>query len=289
MIGNYSNEFALIIDSFGPDGTRPLLTSFGASFTPGFNAYGSYVTLIAGASVTDDAYGILINVNGIGLNTFARDTNVTIGMDQAGGTAFTDTIIDLVTGCPCNSTSATDLLQGVQWFFPLFIKAGTSIGIKGSQNQATPTAGSSTVRLFCRPAHPESIRTGSRVVTYGAVPASSCGTAITPGTTADGTYTQLGTVAAGDAPWFWTVGCGLNNAAVPGGEAHYVDLAVGSSTTVNKQIVTNEKWAVNTSESTMAVFEGANGTAAPGDLVYGRMQASGAVITGLSMAAYGVI
>ena len=49
-------------------------------------------------------------------------------------------------------------------------------------------------KLFGKPTRPELLRVGTKVQTYGAVTASTSGTAITPGTNAMGAYTaSLGT------------------------------------------------------------------------------------------------
>jgi beta-phosphoglucomutase-like phosphatase (HAD superfamily) len=53
------NEFGLIIASAsGAPGA-----SVGASTTPGNNSYGSYASIMSGATVTDDVYGLWIIVN----------------------------------------------------------------------------------------------------------------------------------------------------------------------------------------------------------------------------------
>jgi hypothetical protein len=57
------NEFALQIPSVA-DGTRPN-TQFGTSITPATGSHGSYASLISGASVTEEVWGILINVNNV--------------------------------------------------------------------------------------------------------------------------------------------------------------------------------------------------------------------------------
>src|SRR5687767_5995180 len=81
-----SNSFQLVITSIA-DGTQPA-ANMGTSVTPGNNTYGSYASVIAGASVTDDAYGIEICFNSGYVDSTARDGIATIGFDPAGGTSF---------------------------------------------------------------------------------------------------------------------------------------------------------------------------------------------------------
>lgn len=289
MLVTPSNEFGLVIDSLGPDGTRPVITSMGAAITPGNNTYSAYVSVLAGAALTDDCYLLEINANNFGASAAAHDTIITIGFDPAGGTSFADAIVDLLTGQAGPPFSASGGQGGHSWVFPLFVKAGTSVGVKASQNSAAPSTGAVSVRYFCRPSRPELLRVGSRVVTYGSVPATSTGTAVTPGTTADGAYTQLGTVATGDAPWHWVMSCGFNQAVISPSGIAVCDLAIGSSTALNREAVQNQWFSYNTVEQTFGAFVGRNLQASPGDLVYGRMQMAGGVQSIVSMAAYGVI
>ncbi len=47
---------------YGPAAARPA-SAYGLSVTPGNNTKGSYGQLISGASLTDDVYGIYVNIN----------------------------------------------------------------------------------------------------------------------------------------------------------------------------------------------------------------------------------
>lgn len=281
-----ANEWGLVIDSIGADGTRPTQPN-GTAVTPGNNTYGTAVSIIAGASLTSDAFGILINANTIGSNGNARDTLLDILINPSGGSSWgaTPLITDLIVSCAAPYAGA----GGIEYFFPLFIKAGTSIAVKASQNNASPTQCNCFVRLFCQPSHPELVKTGSLVRTYGSTPASSNGTAITIGTTSDGTFVQVGTIAAGDNPWFWQVGLGLNNTAVGATGMIHVDLAVGQAG-AKKQPITNQRVFCNTNEQLgwTVPFDG-EAIGASGELVYVRGQSTGGAQTGMSAVAYGVI
>src|SRR5262249_15219377 len=147
------------------------------------NAYGSYATLISGASLTDDVYEITININSVGISAAARDCLVSIGIDPAGGTSFTN-LVDLVCGpaVTYSEASTTLLGGGVSFTFPFFIKAGTSIGAAAAVNSATLTAINVWVQCKCRPSRPDLVWAGTYIDEFGVSTGTSAGTAITPGT-----------------------------------------------------------------------------------------------------------
>ena len=118
------------------DGTRPA-AAWGTSVTPGNNTYGSYAALISGASVTDDAHGILININSVSTSTAAKDCIVTIGIDPAGGASYTAFIEHLLCSCAGAYASAQCGAGGVNYYFPVRVPSGSSIAAKASVNNAT--------------------------------------------------------------------------------------------------------------------------------------------------------
>lgn len=76
--------FGKIIESHGS--TRPA-AAFGTSLTALQSpSVGSWTQVIAGASVTDRVYGILINLNSIALSATNKEALIDIGIDEAGGT-----------------------------------------------------------------------------------------------------------------------------------------------------------------------------------------------------------
>lgn len=276
------NEFTLEISSVA-DGTRPA-AAWGTSVTPAQNAYGSYAQLLAGASVTDECQEIEIEVNSVGVSAAARDCIVTIGFDRAGGSSYTDTILDLVCGpaAPHNTNG-----QGpVMFRFPLRVPAGCSIAAKASVNSATLTA----IRVACtlrgRPTHPEVIWVGEKVTTFGATTASSNGTAITPGTTSEGAATQIG-VALTEPIFYWEFGYGISSSAMTANVLH-VDIGLGDAS--------NKRWPIlngyvtsNNGESISKPVGGRHAVGAIGDIVYARSQCGPAAVdTNNSVAVYGV-
>lgn len=246
------------------------------------NTYGSYVSLIAGSLVTDDAVGFWLIVSDSAPAATARSILLTLGLDRAGGSSFSD----FTTYIAAPNPSASSYLSGIRYWFPVRIPLGASVGVKGQVN-APPTVGCRVrVVLACKPRPPETYKVGSYVITYGATPSSSSGTAITTGTTAEGAWVLLGTVAAGDHPWFWQVGLSINSTSMGDATLH-MDLGLGDAS--NKRVVISNQVVMTTSvEAVSAVYVGGAAVAAPGDGIYARAQAAGAFSGSLSAVAYGV-
>lgn len=278
-------EFGKVICSFA-DGTRPG-SSNGTQITPGNNTYGTYGQLIAGASVTDDVYGIWVNVHGNNVSAAARDSLVTIGIDPAGGTSYTDWISDLLVSCAstCGGSSTGFTGGGASFYFPVFLKSGASIAAKGSVNNATVGTMRVAVQLFCKPARSDIVQFGSFVQTFGATTASSSGTAITPGTTSEGAWTELGTLTK---PLRWLeYGFGVNDDTMSANTYH-VDIGIGDAS--NKKVIIQSAYVeTNTVELVTKYEASAPCVGAVGDKIYGRAQVGpNAADTNISLCAYGV-
>lgn len=278
-----SNSWGSILSNV-TDGTRPA-NAFGTSITPGNNSYPAYTEIMADTS--DEAFLLEVNINANDVLTAARDTIVTLGFDFGGGTTYGDmTISDLLGSCATGFVSGAGILGiGVTYRFPVRIPAGTAIAAKASVNNATVGTLSIWLKLFCQPSRPELVRAGTFVRTYGATTASSSGTAITPGTTSDGSYVDLATLA--DDIWAWEFGYGVNNGAMNARSIH-VDIAHGDAS--NKKIaILNHPIATGSSETLSKAAALAYSDATSGDHVYARAQVgTGAADTGYSVIAYGI-
>lgn len=259
--------------------------ALGTSVTPGNNTYGAYAQVLSGASVTDDIYGIKININSMAVSGSARDAIATVGLDPAGGTSYTDTIIDLLCGAAGTITGVG--CGGVWYDFPLFIKKNTSIAIKASVNNATVGTCNAFVQLRGAPTGPIIPRTGTFVRTFGTTPGSSTGTAITAnGAGSKSAYVQLGSATV-EPLWYWCLGIGINNNNMSNNPSSW-DLAVGSSTTVNRLVVNDQLVIANTSEVLAYASNGAYSFTESGAGVFARGGGPATVSTGMSAAAYGM-
>lgn len=279
------NEWGLIIPSV-PSATRPT-AGFAPQVTPGENAYGSWLQLLAGAAVTHDSYGIWINVHSGNTSASARDILVTLGIDPAGGTSYTDWIPHLAAACASGlgGSSAGFSGGGVSYFLPVFLKAGTSIAAKASVNNATVGAVRVQCRLLCKPSNPDAIWAGSFVQAFGATPATSSGTPITPGTTVEGDWFELGTLTK---PLRWLeFGFGVNDGALTANTYH-VDIGIGDAS--NKRVIIQDGYVeVTAVEGLIKHVGGAAVAGAVGDKLYGRAQVGPAASgSNVSLIAYGV-
>lgn len=265
--------------------TRPA-SPFGTAITPGNNTYGTAVQI--GADLTFDAYAILIGVNAIAVAAAAKDSLTQIGFDFAGGTTFPASpnaydSITLLTSCATNYASGQG--GGVQFLFPLFIPAGTAILARGSVNNATVGTQNVWWKTWGRPSHPESIRVGRWVESLGIVAASSRGTTVTPGTTAEGASVSLGTLT--NPCWYFEYGFGVNDATMNSRTFH-VDLQAGSG---GPLIL--EDALVHTSSSEQILKQPAASyvpivDVPAGTAIHGRAQCDGTLDAAYSMAAYAV-
>lgn len=272
------NEFGWRLTT---DASRPA-NPFGEVFTPGNNTYSAWATLIAGASVPYAVRAIEIVVNNYYASAAARDLIVDIGVDPAGGTSYTALLTGLL------ATSAVYLSAacvGLRYHFPVFIPAGSSIGVRGSANSASGASCRAYAKLWGQPSRPELLPPFGGFQALGVTPASSSGTAITPGTTSDGAWTSLGTLAR-DAYW-WQMGFGLNN-SVQNNLTYFADLAVGDAS--NKKMLI-ENAVMTTSSNEIVGWElpaHCWGRGRAGETVYARMQCSGTPDSGLSVSAYAI-
>lgn len=251
----------------------------GATITPGNNTYGSYVQVMT--ALADDAYGILVNINSVAVSAKASDSITTIGFDFSGGTTYGDNTIDHLL------CSAADTI-GAFYYFPLFIPAGTTIGAKGSINNATVATQRVWCQTFHKPKRPEDLNFGTFVLTVGGVAASSRGTAVTPGTGAEGTWTVLGSSVGERPPWWWQLGVGVNDSTMSATNYH-ADLSTGDGT--NQRMIIENQLSSHTSAEAMSrrPFPGGLSICDVGrnESIYGRLQCDTTPDSAMSMMAYG--
>jgi hypothetical protein len=273
------NEWALPI----PSATS---AANGVTVTPGNNAYGSYVTLIA--AQTSASFAFDLNVNTFSVSGQARDGLARLAFDPAGGTSFAGNEFwsDILISCagPISGNSLGVSYLGV----PVMVPAGWSVGISMSVNNATVGTGAAKITLYGGPSHPELMpRSGTFVRTFGASLASSSGTAITPNSAGGkSAWVQCGAAAA--EPLFaMALGVGCNNATMSNNSTAF-NKSRGSSTTVNMQVGGDVDVSSNTSEalSWKSSFELAVINA--GDLMFARAGGPAAFNTGASVAIYAV-
>lgn len=260
------------------------LGNIGTSFSwSASNTKGNWAQCLSAAAISTDVYLIQVTLTGLGSSAVARSVLVDIGTDPAGGTSFTAVIPNLLLA-PAGNPGVSG---GIQYTFPLGIRSGSTIGVRAQANTSSGT-GVCLVEVWGKPRNPKRAWRGSRVTAYGPATGTSLGTAITSGTTSDGTYTSLGTTSE-DAS-FWQLAFGSNDATLTSGGVYTFDLAFGNAS-FKSNIVENQLVIIPTSAEDvgMGAKAIAVGRAVPsGATLYGRLQCSGTADSPLYCAAYGV-
>jgi len=256
----------------------------GTSTTPGNNTYGTAVTLISGANLTFDCCELVVCVNNAAISATARDTVAALLVDPAGGASFTS-IADLVCG-PCSGYVTANVgFGGTIFRLPLWIKAGTSIGIATAVNSATVTALNAFCRVNGQPSDPRTAPfIGTYIDQFGVSLATSAGTTVTPGTTTDGAYALIGTTTR--PLYALEFGYGINDATMTAAVCD-VDIAAGDGTT-NTVII--PRWPVATSAiEAVSKFPALAYTSIAANVgLYARAQCSNTPDSANSVAIYGV-
>ena len=205
----------------------------GIGFIPGTgDTKGAWTEIFS--SVTDETYGIALRFHFNHIDSQARPTLADIGVDTAGGTSYSVLIPDLNAGqaasvqhdnygglpMPCK--------EGYWYYFPVYIKAGSSLAVRGQVGNATASSCRVTVKLFQNPTRPELLPVGSKVTTVGIDTGNSRGTLLTAGLSPnEGAWVSLGvsTISA-----FWIqMSYGIDSGAMGTGAtgSTYFDVAYG--------------------------------------------------------------
>lgn len=262
--------------------TQPAV-AFGTSITPGTTAstYGAWVQVASAANIPQDIYGVYICFNNGSTSAATRNILCEMGVDNNGGTAYLSVIPYLLAG---NAFTYSTAPGGIYYYFPLYIKAGSSIAFRAMSNSATTF--NVSVTFYGQPRRPDSQRVGSYVDAFGVNIASRIGTAVTVGTNTEGVWTQLGTATTKNY-WWWQIGCTSTSTAQQAATSHF-DISAGDAT--NKKIlIENQKWYTSAAEQIGCIpsIENAYNNVAAGALIYGRGQGT-AAIPSASMIAYGL-
>lgn len=261
--------------------TQPA-AAYGTTITPNNGtSYGSWAQVATAGDMAQDTYGVYINFNSGSTSSATRNILCEMGVDNAGGTSYQSVIPYLIAG---NSYPYTTPPGGIFYYFPLYIKSGSTVAFRAMSNSSTTFRVS--VYFYGQPRRPDAQRVGSYVDAFGFDTTNRAGTAITAGTTSEGSWTQLGSTTT-RSYWWWQAGFNINNASMSTGTFH-VDLSAGNSTS-KKLINENQQWSASSSEQIGCIpaFQNAYNNVATGSIIYGRAQAS-ATTSGTTMIAYGL-
>lgn len=192
-------------------------TTPGVAVTPGSGSKGSYVQLAA--ALANDVYFLRVWVNAGNTTATIRDILMDIGIDPAGGTSYAQTggINNIFV------PQASNAIASGRWLsFPLFIKAGSTVGVRGQANNT------STFRVaiwfFGLPNNPHNIQVAQYSETIGV--SGNGGTPFTCGnSSAWGSWTSIGTTTR--PCWHWTLAWG-HNVGTTTAQMYFAELAYSS-------------------------------------------------------------
>jgi hypothetical protein len=240
------SKFRFTFDNFGADpGATP-----GAAVTPGTsNAEGSWLSpaVATSAQLTQDVYGIYVRVSDGGTSLNIKNHLLDIGVDPAGGTSYVAVISNIVCGASAQITATG---SGHAFFFPFYIKAGSSVSVRIQGGNATAGTVRVAMKFYGQPSNPESVLVGSFSETIGTITGSD-GVTFTPGNAADGTWVDLGTTVK--AMWWWQLCYQISNTVITA-EYTYIDLAYGDAT--NKHLMIRRMHGGTTGETVGTAING---------------------------------
>lgn len=172
-------------------GTPPA-ANWGTQITAGANnADGTAVSVIS--ATTADIQFLCIGISGYNTSTANMQVLMDILQDPAGGTAWASLIDDLICGFT-PTLAASGQSFSLFYYFPLWIKAGTSIGAQARCAHTSTQSGRVAIWAFGEPSRPDAWWCGQKVESLGINAASSSGTNVTPGDSGTfGSWTTIGT------------------------------------------------------------------------------------------------
>jgi hypothetical protein len=236
----------------------------GTTVTPAVGSKGSWVEIAS--SLSRDTYGLMINFNSNAASAASRNTVVDVGIGAAGSEVVI--IPNLIAG---NAGTYGVGSGGLWYYFPMAIPAGSRLALR-AQGTVTSAFGA-YLQAFQAPLQPAMMKKASSVEALGmTVPQ---GTAVTAGTTSDGSWTLLGTTTR--QCWFWQVGVQVQSsdtAHIAG--VYHIDIATGDGTNFNT-FLTAVYFSTTTGEqgNTLPTTVGCELPVPAGTDIYARAQCSG--------------
>ncbi len=239
-------------------GTTRVANPQGTSISLGISpTEGSWTTVIA--STAYDSYGLLLNLN----NGFTDSVSVTSYIDIGVGAAGSET--EIVSDIFSVSAGSYLTTEGQWFYFPVFVKAGTRISVRGRANAAAKTIRAYVqLKQFAQKSSP--ICTKVQYLT---------GNAVTAGTTSKGSWTSLG-VAAGLANFGFVFFSAALTATTLNNLSYHCDFAIGDGT--NFSIIQQDVLLTSNSAENITftgLMDLVNVPVKTGVTFYGRAQCSG--------------
>lgn len=246
----------------------------GTAVTPGVGSKGSWAQAIA--SLALDTFGLLICINSNVASAASRNSVVDIGIGGSGSEIVL--IPDLIGG----NASGYNTGGGLWYYFPVFIPAGTRIAVRSQGSVAT--AFQVFIQALQEPADPAMMKCASFVEALGMTLPQ--GTAVTAGTTSEGSWTLLGALTK--PCWWFQLGVQITSAdTAHNANCYHLDLASGNGSNFD-MILESLLFQTTTGEagSTSLIMASCERPVPAGTNIYARAQCSGTVES-LFVAGYG--
>jgi len=183
------------------------------------DAEGSWVQVASSANIAQDVYLFTLNFSNYNLSGYNLNCCLDVGVDPAGGSSYTEVIQNII----CGMAGAPPRENAATFVFPLFIKAGSSVAVRGSSSYTVAANARVQMTFYGRPRRPDLVRAGQYAEGVGSI-TNNVGVSFTPGNGAEGSWASLGSTTR--PCWWWQIGVGISNSAVAAQYTH-VDLAVG--------------------------------------------------------------
>lgn len=272
FVPNGANDFNSVV-SYGT--TRPSATITGTSVTPvTTNAYSNPTQI--GTTLTQDCYGMYIQINSGFTATVFRQIAIRLIADYTGaGTLAAFNAGQILVDGLVGSQAVTPTLGGGVWYhFPVFIPAGTAVGV-AARSSVTTVVGVA-IRFMTAASNPSLVKRASFVQTIGLTLGAGTvtGVSVTPGQAAEGTWTSIGTTT--NRTWWWQFACQHSDTSMTALNYH-VDLGVGTSSTVVDTIILDHFVRTTADEGfqTIPTIIGVEKVVPAGSTIWARVQNSG--------------
>lgn len=200
------------------------------------NADGTAVTLLS--ALAHDVHYLTVGFGEFFNNASLVNALADILVDPAGGSSWSSFIDDLVCGFTRATGFGASNASMNQWYcFPVFVKAGSSLGVRVRSNDTVARTGDCTIYAYGDPSRPDMWWCGQKVESLGIDAANSKGADVTGGANdVYGSWTTIGTsghpygalqfgVNASDASavargYYWQIGYGSTK--LPGSPTFYI-------------------------------------------------------------------
>lgn len=211
-------------------------TSVGTSVTPSGSG-GNWTRVRTAAEVSEDVECIFLCIGSTSSSGANRLVSVDVGVDPAGGSSYSTVLSRLL----CGKANTIYNTGGTKFVFPLRIKAGSSIAVRGLSNYTTSFY--VIIKLYGKRGRSGVFPVGTYSQTIGYSSAAT-GTSFTPGANNYGGYYTLGTTTKD--LWWWQSAWALSNSTVT---AEYVNIQFAWGDSSSKRIIHTRLHAGTTSET----------------------------------------